>query len=265
MKKVVIQSCSFCLLFLIIWFSLAQIDYLHIFQIKEKASQLEKALGDFYMEIITQTNKEIGDNEITEPIKNIKDRICTDNDIDVESIQIHVVESSEVNAFALPGRHIVINSELIVFCRNPEEIAGVLSHEIAHIQQNHIMMKLSKEIGFSALSAMLNSGAGGAESLRILTSTAYDRRMEDQADEVGVSYLQKSKIDPAPLADFMYRLSVEESDLQKKLTIISTHPDTEARAKKILDLQQEKTLEYIPVLSDSEWSQLQEKVKEGFN
>jgi predicted Zn-dependent protease len=261
MKKIILQFCFLSLLFAGIWLLLAQIDYIRIFQVKEKASQLEKALGDFYMDIITQTDGEIKEKQIIEPIRQIKDRICTDNDIDSESIQIHVVQSREVNAFALPGRRIVINSELILFCKNAEEIAGVLSHEIAHIMKNHIMMKLSKEIGFSALSTMLNSGSGGAESLRILTSTAYDRQMENQADETGVEYMQKSKINPAYLADFMYRLSSEESVLQKKMTIISTHPETEERAKKILDLQQKKRMEYIPVLSDSIWRQLQEDVQ----
>jgi predicted Zn-dependent protease len=264
MKKVIIQFCTFGFLFLSIWFLLAQIDYIHIFQVKEKASQLEKALGDFYMDIITQANKEIKENEIIEPVRKIKDRICTENGIDTENIKLHVIQSREVNAFALPGRHIVINSELILFCKNAEEIAGVLSHEIAHIQKNHIMMKLSKEIGFSALSTILNSGSGGMESLRILTSTAYDRQIEDQADETGVEYMQKSKINPAYLADFMYRLSAEESVLQKKLTIISTHPETEERAKKILDLQQKKHPEYIPVLPDSIWKQLQENVQDYY-
>ncbi|MDR2086544.1 MAG: M48 family metallopeptidase [Dysgonamonadaceae bacterium] len=262
MKKVIIQFCTFGFIFLGIWFLLAQVDYIRIFQIKEKATQLEESLGNFYMDIITQSNKEIRKKEISEPIRKIKDRICEDNGIDAESIQLHVIQSGEVNAFALPGRHIVVNSELILFCQNAEEVAGVLSHEIAHIQKNHIMMKLSKEIGFSALTAMLSSGNGGVESLRILTSTAYDRQIEDQADETGVEYMQNSQINPAPLADFMYRLSAEESALQKQLTFISTHPETEERAKKILDLQQKKQIEYLPVLSDSIWKQLQKEIKE---
>jgi predicted Zn-dependent protease len=261
-KKVIIQFCTLGFILLGIWFLLAQVDYIRIFQIKEKATQLEKSLGDFYMDIITKTNKEIQRKEISEPVRKIKDRLYEENDIEAESIQIHLIQSDDVNAFALPGRHIVVNSELILFCKNAEEIAGVLAHEIAHIPKNHIIMKLRKEIGFSSLMAMLNSGNGGVESLRILTSTAYDRQIEDQADETGVEYMQNSPINPAPLADFMYRLSAEESALQKKLTFISTHPETEERAKKILDLQQKKQIDYLPVLSDSIWKQLQTDVRE---
>ncbi|MDR0864485.1 MAG: M48 family metallopeptidase [Candidatus Symbiothrix sp.] len=261
MEKTLIQFFAFIILFLGIWFGLNQIDFMNFFKVEEKTSKIEKALGDFYMDIITDTDTEITDTEIIDCIKEIKNRICNDNAIDTTKIKIHVVKSSEVNAFALPDRHIVIHSELISFCKNPEELAGILSHEIAHIEKNHIMMKLGKELGFSALSAMLSSGSGGAESLRLLTSTAYDRQMEEQADETGVAYLQKSKINPAPLADFMFRLSVEESDIQKNLTLISTHPETEQRARKILDLLPKESIEYTPLLPDSTWIQLQENIR----
>jgi predicted Zn-dependent protease len=129
---------------------------------------------------------------------------------------------------------------------------------MVHIQKNHIMKKLGKEIGFSALATMLNSGAGGAETLKLLTSTAYDRKMEAEADETGVEYLQAAKISPAGLADFLYRLSVEEAGWQKHLTIVSTHPETEQRAQSVLDLMQRKNIKYTPALPDSEWLNLQE-------
>jgi predicted Zn-dependent protease len=262
MTKAVIQFFALIILFLGTWLAIGQFDLVHLFKVKEASSQIEASLGKFYMDIITQNNAEITDKELTDIIDEIKNRICTGNDIDTASIKVHLVRSGEVNAFALPDHHVVINSELILFCKNPEELAGIMSHEIAHIEKNHIMVNLSKEIGFSAISTMLNSGAGGAESLKILTSAAYDRKMEDQADETGVEYLQKSKINPAPLADIMYRLSMQESDLQKKLTIISTHPDTEKRAKKILELSNKENIEYTPVLSDSTaWDKLQENIQ----
>jgi predicted Zn-dependent protease len=262
MKKVIIQFFIAILLILGLWLGLSQIDFVNFFKVEEKATQMEDSLGDFYMKLIINANDEITDKEIVAPIRKIKNRICADNDIDTTKIQIHIIESDDVNAFALPGNHIVINSRLILFCKNAEELSGVLSHEIGHLEKNHIMKKLTKEIGFAALSAMLNSGSGGAETLKILSSTAYDRQMEDQADEIGVEYLQKSKIDPAPLSDFLYRLSMQESDFQKQLTFISTHPGTEERAKKIFDLSQKKKIKYTPVLSDAVWTKLQEDVSQ---
>jgi predicted Zn-dependent protease len=260
MRKIGIQSLAFVLVFLCVWLGLSRIDWVNLFKVEKKASQLEKTLGDFYINMIRSTNEEITDTILVNPLQEIKKRICEPNGIDPESIKLHLMRSSEVNAFALPDHHIVALSDLILYCKTPEELAGVMAHEIAHIEKNHIMKKLGKEIGFSALTTMLNSGAGGAEALKILTSTAYDRKMESEADETGVYYMQESKIDPAGIADFMYRLSTEENSWVKKLTIINTHPDTEARAQTILDLMHKKTVEYEPVLPDSVWKQLREKI-----
>jgi predicted Zn-dependent protease len=258
MRKIILEFLALVAFFICCWLGLSQIHWSEIFEVKEKTSQIENALGDFYMEIITRANKEIEDSTFVKPLEEIKNRICTDNGIDPETIQLHLVRSNDVNAFALPGRHIVILSDLIPFCKTSDELAGVMAHEIVHIQKNHIMKKLGKEIGFSALATMLNSGAGSAETLKMLTSTAYDRKMEAEADQIAVEYLQAAKINPAGLADFLYRLSVEEADWQKHLTIVSTHPETEQRAQTILDLMREKHIEYIPALPDSVWARLQE-------
>ncbi|MDR1897124.1 MAG: M48 family metallopeptidase [Prevotellaceae bacterium] len=261
MKKAVSQLFFGIILFFGIWFGLNQIDFVEFFEIEKTKSQIEEALGDFYIKMLVQNTGEITDNEIIAPVEEIKQRICIKNNIDNAGIELHIVKSGDINAFALPGRHIVVNSALILFCKNPEELAGVMAHEIAHIEKNHIMQKLVKEIGLSTLSAMINSGSGGAESLRILTSTAYDRKMEDQADETGVGYLQKSRINPDHLADFMFRLSMQENDFIKNLTFISTHPETGKRAQKILDLSHKEQMEYIPVLTDSIWQKLQNDAK----
>ncbi|MDR1682658.1 MAG: M48 family metallopeptidase [Candidatus Symbiothrix sp.] len=260
MRNIAIQFLAFILVFLGIWLGLSRIHWVDLFKVKEKTSQLEKKLGDFYIDMIHRTNEEITDTTLVNPLLEIKKRICEPNGIDPESIKLHLMRSSEVNAFALPDHHIVVLSDLVLFCQSPEELAGVMAHEIAHIEKNHIMKKLGKEIGFTALATMLNSGSGGTETLKILTSTAYDRKMEAEADETGVDYLQTSEIDLSGMADFMYRLSTEEDDWLKNLTIISTHPDTEARAQKIVDLMSEKTVECRPVLPDSVWKQLREKI-----
>jgi len=257
MRKIIFHFFAFIVGFLAVWLGLSQINWVEIVKVEEKTSKLEESLGNFYLNLIRNTNPESSDTTAVRLLEDIKKRICKANGIDPKTIHLHLVRSSDVNAFALPGNHIVILSDLLVFCERPEEVAGVMAHEMVHIEKNHIMKKLGKEIGFATLSGMLNSGTGGAETLKILTSTAYDRKMEEEADRIGVEYLQKSKIDPSALADFMYRLSMSEGDLQKHLTIISTHPQTEERAHSILDLMREKTVEYEPVLSDSDWEYLQ--------
>ncbi|MDR1919760.1 MAG: M48 family metallopeptidase [Tannerellaceae bacterium] len=264
MKKLLLQLFSLLVLCAAIWFALSRIDFIDLFKINDKSRQLEEKLGDFYLDMITETNQEIVDEDAIRFVTEIKNRICASNKIDSTRLKVHLVMTEDVNAFALPDHHLVINSGLIYFCKNAEELAGVMSHEIAHIEKNHIMQKLAKEVGFTALSLMLTSGTGpeggGAEGIRVLSSYAYDRQMEEQADETGVKYLQKSKINPAPLADFMYRLSVEESDIQKKLTILSTHPNTSGRAEKILSLITGEPTDYTPICTNNDWAEFREQV-----
>ncbi len=69
------------------------------------------------------------------------------NDIDRDKIKVHLLFKDEVNAFALPDGHLVIFSGLILESENPEELSGVLAHELAHIELNHVMTKLMREVG----------------------------------------------------------------------------------------------------------------------
>ena len=262
LQKAALQLFAFIIVFLGVWLGITQLKLTEVLSVEVKVSQLERSLGEFYMKLLNQSEDEILDKDIVCRIMDIKDKICTSNSIDAEDIKVHVFNSSDVNAYALPDKHLVINTALITFCENPEELAGVMAHEIAHIEKNHVMRKLSKEIGFAALSAMIGSGQAGAEGLRILSSTAYDRKMEEEADSFAVDYLQNSKIAPSRFADLMYRISLKESVLQKNLTLISTHPNTEKRAQSILEQSQKRDVAYEPLLADSVWTKLQLAIKE---
>lgn len=137
-----------------------------------------------------------------------------------------------------------------------------MAHEIAHMEKNHIIKKLGKEIGLSTLLAIASSGTISIEAIRLLTSSAYDRSMEMEADSFAVEYLMKSGINPAPMADMMFRLSLEESTLVKNLTLISTHPNSEDRAESILKRAEKEAKEYEPLCLDIEWKDFQAMAKE---
>ena len=100
---------------------------------------------------------------------------------DREIIKVHVLNKDEINAFALPNGHLIIYSGLINNSGNQEELTGVICHEIAHIELNHVMKKLIKEIGLSVLISM-TTGKGGSEIIKetakMLSSSAFDRKLE---------------------------------------------------------------------------------------
>ena len=125
MRNVAIQFLAFIFIFLGVWLGLSRIHWVDLFKVEEKTSQLEKALGDFYMDMVHRTNDEITDTTLVNPLLEIKKRICEPNGIDPQSIRLHLVRSSEVNAFALPDHHIVVLSDLVLFCQSPEEDQNV--------------------------------------------------------------------------------------------------------------------------------------------
>lgn len=88
------------------------------------------------------------------PLDSLLSHLCEANDIERDKIKLHVVQSNEVNAFAFPDNHLVVFTSLIAKCENQEELCGVMAHEIAHMQKGHIMKKLVKEVGLSALVGM---------------------------------------------------------------------------------------------------------------
>ena len=257
MKKLLIQGVVVILSFIGSWVALKQIDWVDVFRINRVTDQTEQKLGDKFWEVFQQSEKEIQNVHVVNSLDSIVQTICKANNIDQDRLKIHILEKSDINAFALPNGHLVVYSGLILNSDNPEELAGVISHEIAHIELNHVMKKLVKEIGLSVLISM-TTGNGGAEIIketaRMLSSTAFDRGLEKDADIKAVEYLVKAKINPEPFANFLYKLSITESNSMQYFDWINTHPDSKERSEYIIQYSKSKQADYLPVLTKEQWS-----------
>jgi predicted Zn-dependent protease len=208
-------------------------------------------------------NDEITDDSMVSPLDSLITRICERNDIDRGKIKLHLVDKDEINAFALPDDHMVVFSGLIEECQNEAELCGVLAHELAHLEKGHIMEKLVKEIGLSVLLSM-TSGNGNPEMIRqavkVLTSSAYDRSLETEADLAGADYLMQAGINPESFANFMFRMAANEKHLPEHLFWISTHPGSEERTKAILDYVAGRKFNEEPILDSTQWTFFKEQV-----
>ncbi len=260
MKKILFQGLFFVASFVVTLMVLRQVDWINLFHIDRATSQTEKKLGDLFWDLYSKTEKECTDSVVRAAIDSLSDRICSENKIERAKLKIHILEKEEVNAFALPDGYLVIYTGLIKDCRNQEELAGVIGHELAHIELNHVMKKLIKEFGLSALIS-ITTGHGGSgtiqETAKTLSSTAFDRKLERAADLKSVEYLQAAFINPSPFADFLQRMGEENGEI-KALSWISTHPDSKERAEYIRNaLRNEKTADH-PVLKSQTWEQVQE-------
>jgi predicted Zn-dependent protease len=146
-----------------------------------------------------------------------------------------VVDSEEVNAFALPGGFVTVNMGLLEAAESGDEVAAVLAHEIHHVTLRHGTRRILRELGGLAVLVALVGGtdfevaglvAGG------LLDSAYDRDQERAADEHGRALLREAGIDPAAMGTFFDRLAQEQGQLPGALTILSTHPDPGERAER---------------------------------
>jgi beta-barrel assembly-enhancing protease len=264
MKKTIFQGSITVLLFFGTWFALTQIDWIKIFKVEKVTDKTEQKLGDLLLEVFKKSDKEIKNVYVINSVDSIVTQICKENKIDRAKLKIHIINKDEINAFALPGGHLIIYSGLILNTDNQEEITGVICHEIAHIELNHVMKKLVKEIGLSVLISMTTGNSGGEiikETAKMLSSSAFDRSLEKEADIKAVDYMIKANVNPEPFANFLYKLSEKEHEVTKYMTWISTHPDSKERAEYIVEYSKGKLKDFKSILSIETWNQIQLEIK----
>ncbi|MEO7174246.1 MAG: M48 family metallopeptidase [Saprospiraceae bacterium] len=264
MKKVFAQALLLIALFLASWFAFQQIDWMKIFHVEQATKKTEEKLGDLFWDLIQKTEKVNHNKFVERSLDSLVSRICTANDIARENIKIHVIEKDDVNAFAFPGGHLIIYTGLILSAENEAELCGVICHEMAHIERNHVMKKMVKELGLSVLISM-TSGNSGSElprkAVSMLSSSAFDRKLEHEADQFAVDYLIKAQIPTEPFAEFLYKLAEKDNAINGYLSWIGTHPEPKERAEFILDYGKGKPEKAESILSKGNWDKIQDELK----
>lgn len=169
------------------------------------------------------------------------------------TFRVDIGNDDTVNAFALPGGHIVIYGGLINQADTSEELAGVLAHEMAHVIKRHGVAGLAKQLG---LQAILLAATGDTNSVinfgHTLLSMSMSRTQEAEADAVGADMLAKAGISVKGFQAFFERLSRSQSDYGV-LNLLSTHPHGEDRAKALTD---PPGFVSRPLLTNEEWTAL---------
>lgn len=260
MTKTLLQGLLLVIIIVGSWIGLSKIDWVTIFKVEEKADNTEEKLGDLYWKFISETQTEITNQLCNVAVDSIITMLCAANELDKSEIKVHIIESDEINAYAMPDAHLVINTALITASDSPEELAGVIGHEIAHIQLDHIMQKLINQVGLSVLIAATTGQSGStqiSELVKLVSSTAFDRSLEKEADLKSIDYLVNASINPTPFADFMAKLAEKEGDVSGYLDWVSTHPASQERSEYLRQYIAEKSFTPIPhVLHETTWNRL---------
>jgi Zn-dependent protease with chaperone function len=193
------------------------------------------------------------------------DKLARELSPDSAALNIRVVKIPVVNAAALPGGNIVIFDELLSQADGPDEVAGVLAHEIAHIKRRHVTQAMIRQYGFSALIGTFGGSAGS--SIDMIDSLHYSRGAEAEADSDAIETLRRADISPVPTARFFDRLGKQERKLGRfgtGLEYVSTHPLTGAREKRFLASAVPRHA-YRPALSRDEWEALADICRTGLH
>ncbi|MEQ1617461.1 MAG: M48 family metallopeptidase [Terricaulis sp.] len=160
------------------------------------------------------------------------------------------------NAFALPDNSIIVTDDLIAMAQHPDELAGVLAHEIAHIEHNHVMKNVIRSIGAGIFFDIVFGGAGAGQAIAIATvnlaSLRFSREDEADADARGLEYLSTAKIDAAGFARLFHRLEALAKDMggEEAPLLLSSHPASDARAR-AAEAQAGRGV--APSMSDRDW------------
>jgi beta-barrel assembly-enhancing protease len=165
------------------------------------------------------------------------------------TFDITVVKSDVVNAFALPGGYIVVFTGLLKKAESPEEVAGVLAHELNHVLQRHGLERIVKQLGFVTVVSIVlgnHQGMGGVmKQLGVeLMTLKFGRAQETEADLTGLQLLYRAKMNPSGMITFFQRLGEKD---EGRVEWLSTHPMSSARADRIkAELAEMPKQDYVP-------------------
>src|SRR5579864_3662838 len=221
----------------------------------------EIALGKGLAQEVERQAKIIDDPVIAEYVNRVGQNLVRNSDAKVP-FTIKVIDTEDVNAFALPGGFFFVNSGLILKADTEAELAGVMAHEIAHVAARHGTRQATRGEVMNLASIPLIfmggwAGYGARQAASVLIPVgflSFSRGFESEADMLGLQYMYKTGYDPGAFVDFFEKIqSLEKKKPGTMSKVFSTHPMTEDRIrtaqKNIQELLKERP-EYVVTTSE---------------
>jgi len=229
----------------------------------------EVRMGKEYAQQVEASVKLVNDPIVNEYVNRIGQNLVRNSDARVP-FTIKVVDSDEINAFALPGGFFYVNSGLILAADDESELAGVMAHEIAHVCARHAMRQMTRgNIANLATIPLIFVGGGLGYGVRQaagiglpLTFMSFSRGFEAEADYLGTQYLYKTGYDPNSLVTFFEKIEALQKRKPGTLSkAFASHPQTPDRIEKT----QEEISKILPprdqyVLTTSEFDDVKARL-----
>ena len=216
------------------------------------------------IQAIAPGNVKIEDKYILESMDEIKNRLEKALVKSPFKYNVTILKSPVENAFALPGGKIVILTGIIQKVDSAEELAGILAHEIMHVEKRHAMRQMISQLGLFTLFQLVlgNSADAGSVILEMgteLLSLGYSRSMETEADYEGIKLLSSAQVPADGMIRFFEKMSENEKELQSMQWLL-THPLSKKRAEELTKVYNNHKPEKIKKFS-SNWNIIKSRLK----
>jgi predicted Zn-dependent protease len=205
---------------------------------------VEEQFGDAVFQSIQKQTKIIEDPRWTAQLESVTVRLLPAVTNSGYKFQFHVADAADLNAFAIPGGHVVVHTGLLKAVKRPEELAGVLAHEMAHVTRRHSLRNMIEALGLGLIAQTLFGDASGlvaaaAEGSQSLLRQKFSRDTEREADDAGWDLLISANIDPRGMIDFFRTMQMDlarnpaAAAADGGLSFLSTHPATAERIARL--------------------------------
>jgi predicted Zn-dependent protease len=210
----------------------------------------EKRLGESVLKSLNPKANFLQDGEAVKAVQSIGQQLTAGS---AYQYQWYVSKDPTVNAFAIPGGIIVVNSGLLKKADSPNELAAVLAHEVQHVEQKHALKNMINSAGIAAIVLVVLGDANAVVMLMAhqVSAQYFNRQIESEADLKGLQLLQKKNIDPAGMVSFFKKMDAgfitdkaeakakpkaeQDADAEESevASWFSSHPDTVSRIQTV--------------------------------
>jgi len=219
----------------------------------------EERLGQAAVEQITASKRRCVDQDLQNAIELIVERLLEPQPATPYTFRVTVVDDGTVNAFAVPGGQVVLLRGLVERTRTPEELAGVLAHELQHVLQRHATRLLLQHASTGLLLVAVSGDITGAmaygiESARVLGTLRYSRHLESEADVEGLRMLPAADVDPRGMIAFFETMRAAERGTPATFRYLTSHPLAAERVETLKQLAGSHTRAFRPLLPGRDWT-----------
>lgn len=234
--KIAVGFCAGCAL--VFWLGMLAIGVMVRSIVARVPAEVERQHGEAVikelgLDFATHTNEALQLTAIAEPLlKAVPGG---------QKWEFHVAEIDMPNAFALPGGHIVVTTGMLAFVEKPEELLGVVAHEMAHVIRKHnLRMQIAAAGPLLVLDVFLRGRSGTmgvmAGGSALLVAQSFSQEYEKEADEVGWDYLVAANIDPRGMIESFRKLKEWEAKSNERDVLpkaFRSHPDLDKRIARL--------------------------------